>query len=199
MFTVTDTAREKILERMAHEGKSGRTLRVRIAGWTADDFEYRLEVIPHDQLDDDDVMAIEGELPVALAADSVDRLSGATLDFIETARQRGFSIENPNPVWADPKAQSVQRLLDDQINPGVGMHGGRVTLMELKDDVAYIRFDGGCVGCGLSNVTLKQGVDRTIREHMPEIRQIVDVTDHDSGTNPFYTEEEAAQAQSPVA
>jgi len=199
MFTVTAAAQEKILERMEAEGKSGRTLRVRIAGWTADDFEYRLEVIPHDQLEAGDVLATEGELPVALAADSVDRLQGATLDFVETARQRGFSIENPNPVWHDSKAQSVQRLLDDQINPGVGMHGGRVMLMDLKDEVAYIRFDGGCVGCGLSNVTLKQGVDRAIRENMPEIREIIDVTDHASGTNPFFTEEEAAQAQSPVA
>lgn len=199
MFTVTESAKAKILERMQTEGKGGRTLRVRIAGWTADDFEYRLEVIPADQLDQGDVLAIEGELPVALAADSVDRLQGSTLDFIETARQRGFSIENPNPVWHDPKAQSVQRLLDDQINPGVGMHGGRVMLMDLKGDVAYIKFDGGCVGCGLSNVTLKQGVDRAIRENMPEIQEIVDVTDHASGTNPFFTKEEAAQAQSPVA
>jgi Fe/S biogenesis protein NfuA len=199
MFTVTEAAEKKILERMEAEGKSGRTLRVRIAGWTADDFEYRLEVIPPDQVEQGDVLAVEGRLPVALAADSVERLQGATLDFVETARQRGFSIDNPNPVWDDPKAQAIQRLLDDRINPGVGMHGGRVMLMDLKEGTAYIKFDGGCVGCGLSNVTLKQGVDRAIRDNMPEIVSIVDVTDHASGTNPFFTKEEAAQAQSPVA
>lgn len=199
MFTVTETAEEKILERMEMENKTDRALRIRISGWTADDFEYRLEVIPPEEMDPGDVEASDGQLPVVLAADSVDRLQGATLNYVETAMERGFAIDNPNPVWTNAEAQQVQRVLDEKINPGVGMHGGRVTLMGYEDGVARIRFDGGCVGCGLSQVTLKQGVDKALKEHVPDLQEVVDVTNHAEGTNPYYKPSEEQEAQSPVA
>ena len=198
MFTITEAAEDKILERMQVEGKADRALRIRIAGWTADDFEYRLEVIPPEQADPEDVKASDGKLPVILAGDSVDRLQGASLNYVETAHEQGFSIDNPNPVWTDTEAQAVQRVLDNHINPGVGMHGGRVTLMSYRDGVANIRFDGGCVGCGMSQVTLKQGVDKALKEHVPDLREVVDVTNHAEGTNPYYKPEETSEAQSPV-
>ena len=81
---------------------------------------------------------------------------------------------------------SVQRVLDEQINPAVGDHGGSIRLMEVKDDIAYIRFEGGCQGCALANVTLRQGVEVMIKEQIPEIVAIVDVTDHAGGTNPYF-------------
>jgi Fe/S biogenesis protein NfuA len=199
MFTVTEAAQEKILERMEMEGKADRALRIRIGGWTADDFEYRLEVIPPEAAEPGDVQASDGKLPVFLAADSVERLEGATLNFVETAHERGFAIDNPNPVWTDAEAQAVQRVLDEHINPGVGMHGGRVMLMSYQDGVASIRFDGGCVGCGLSQVTLKQGVDKALKENVPGLKEVVDATNHAEGTNPYYAPEQADQAESPVA
>lgn len=199
VFELTEIAEEKILERIKAEGKEGRTLRIRIDGWTADDFFYRLEVVPPEAIEEDDVSVQEGELPVVIAADSADRMQGASLDFVDTPNGPGFSMENPNPVFDDELSFKVQRALDEKINPGVGMHGGRVQLMEMRDGAAFIRFDGGCVGCGLSKVTLKQGVDRTLREAFPEISQIVDITDHASGTNPYYKPEDTAEAESPVA
>ncbi|HEX9798465.1 MAG TPA: NifU family protein [Anaerolineales bacterium] len=199
MFTITEAAQEKILARMEAEGKADRTLRIRIVGWTADDYQYRLEVIPADARDEGDVEVSNGRLPLLLAGDSAEKLKGATLDFVESAQQHGFSIDNPNPVWTDPLELKIQRILDQKINPGVGMHGGQVRLLKAEDGVAYISFGGGCVGCGMSNVTLKQGVDRMIREEVPEITQIVDTTDHASGTNPYYQPSETAEAESPLA
>jgi len=199
MFTVTETAQTKILERMEAEGKADRMLRIRIVGWTADDYQYRLEVIQAEAREAGDVEVPTDRLPLLLAGDSVEKLTGATLDFLETAQQQGFSIENPNPVWTDPLELKIQRVLDQKINPGVGMHGGQVRLLRAEDGVAYISFGGGCVGCGMSNVTLKQGVDRMIREEVPEIRQVVDTTDHASGTNPYYQPTETADAESPLA
>ena len=81
---------------------------------------------------------------------------------------------------------SVQRVLDEQINPAVGAHGGFIRLIEVKDDIAYIQFEGGCQGCAMANVTLRQGVEVMIKEQIPEIVAIVDVTDHASGTNPYF-------------
>ena len=82
--------------------------------------------------------------------------------------------------------ESVQRIIDDQINPAVDSHGGFIRLMEVRDACAYIRFEGGCQGCAMSNVTLRQGIEVMITEQVREIVAVVDVTDHASGTNPYF-------------
>lgn len=199
MFEVTHLAQEKILQRLAAEGKTARTLRVRIIGWTAEEFEYRLEVLSGDQLTEDDVVVEEAELTVALASDSAERLNGARLDYVDKGVEQGFKIDNPNPVWTDARTLAVQKVIDKHINPGVAVHGGRVKLLDVKDDVAYVEFDGGCKGCGLSTVTLKQGVVRMLRERVPEIREVIDTTDHAAGTNPYYKPQETHAAGSPLA
>jgi len=80
----------------------------------------------------------------------------------------------------------VQVLLDEEINPSVASHGGHVRLIEVEDDVAYIEMGGGCQGCGMSAVTLKQGIEHTIFSHIPEITRVLDTTDHAAGNNPYY-------------
>ena len=83
-------------------------------------------------------------------------------------------------------AEAVQRSLDDKINPAVASHGGFVELVAIENDTAYLRFGGGCQGCGMINVTLKQGVERILFEDVPTLSRVLDVTDHASGTNPYY-------------
>ncbi|MFQ5896968.1 MAG: NifU family protein [Candidatus Methylomirabilia bacterium] len=83
--------------------------------------------------------------------------------------------------------EKMQKLFDDSINPAVGMHGGYVELLDVKDNTAFIRMGGGCQGCGMADVTLKQGIERLIFEEVPEITEVLDVTDHGSGNNPYYT------------
>jgi Fe/S biogenesis protein NfuA len=83
-------------------------------------------------------------------------------------------------------AERVQRVLDEHINPSIASHGGQATLVAIEDDTAYLRLGGGCVGCGMATVTLSQGIEVAIRQAVPEIERVVDVTDHASGTNPYY-------------
>ena len=80
----------------------------------------------------------------------------------------------------------MSRILDSEINPAVAAHGGRVELAGVEDGVVFLRFGGGCHGCGLVDVTLKQGVEARIKELMPEIERVVDTTDHAAGQTPFY-------------
>ena len=80
----------------------------------------------------------------------------------------------------------VQQVLDEMINPGVAAHGGFVELLEVQDDNVYLRMGGGCQGCGAADVTLKMGIERLIREQVPQVREILDTTDHGSGQNPYY-------------
>ena len=84
------------------------------------------------------------------------------------------------------QGQMAQWLLDEQINPAVGAHGGYISLVDVAEDIVYIRLEGGCQGCGMADVTLKQGVEVQIMQAVPSIRQVLDVTDHNSGDNPYY-------------
>lgn len=80
----------------------------------------------------------------------------------------------------------VRQVLDDEINPAVAMHGGYVDLVDVKNNSIYIQFQGGCHGCASASMTLKMGIEKAIRQHLPEIGEILDATDHASGANPYY-------------
>ena len=80
----------------------------------------------------------------------------------------------------------IQTLIDQQINPAVAGHGGFIEMLDFKEGVVYLKMGGGCQGCGMANVTLKAGIERMMREEIPEIKQVVDTTDHAGGTNPYY-------------
>jgi len=80
----------------------------------------------------------------------------------------------------------VQALIDTMINPAVAGHGGFVDLIDVKDNKVYLQMGGGCQGCGAADVTLKSGIERLIKEELPEVEEVLDTTDHASGTNPYY-------------
>ena len=82
----------------------------------------------------------------------------------------------------------VQQVLDEMINPGVASHGGFVELIDVQDDNVFIRMGGGCQGCGAADMTLKMGIERLIRENVPQVREILDATDHAAGSNPYYAQ-----------
>lgn len=89
--------------------------------------------------------------------------------------------------------EKVQYLLDTQINPGVAEHGGSVQVMDVKDGGVYVRLHGGCQGCGAADFTLKQGIETIVKRAVPEIQQVIDVTNHDAGLNPYYRRPDVAQ------
>lgn len=92
----------------------------------------------------------------------------------------------PKPGLETPEAAAIQELLETRINPSVAGHGGHISLIDVDGARAYIRMEGGCQGCGMADVTLKQGVQVEIQKAVPTIREVLDVTDHAGGTNPYY-------------
>jgi Fe/S biogenesis protein NfuA len=82
--------------------------------------------------------------------------------------------------------EKVQNLLENAINPAIAGHGGFVDLLDVKDNVVYLALGGGCQGCGMADVTLRQGIEALLRDEIPEIAEIVDATDHAAGDNPYY-------------
>ena len=82
--------------------------------------------------------------------------------------------------------EKITMLLDGEINPSLAMHGGFAQLERVEGDVAYVLMGGGCQGCGLAKLTLTEGIKATIEDRIPEIREVIDVTDHAMGENPFF-------------
>jgi Fe/S biogenesis protein NfuA len=147
---------------------------------------------------DADSVSGDDDLKVVVPQSSVARLGGARLDWSDDG-DGGLVILNPNtPPRADvfasrppgdltgDMAQRVLAVLEEQVNPSIAMHGGRADLVAVEEDIVYLRLSGGCQGCGLASVTLSQGIEVALRDAMPEIVSVVDVTDHANGANPFY-------------
>jgi len=88
---------------------------------------------------------------------------------------------------SDDLKTKVQELIDSSINPAVAGHGGFVELLDVKDNTVYLQMGGGCQGCGAADITLKAGIERLIKEEIPEITEVLDATDHAAGSNPYYT------------
>jgi Fe/S biogenesis protein NfuA len=186
MLTVTDLARSKVLALMESEDRKGLALRIAIQGRGPGGFRYELGFVEGPDRSDDDTVVDAGDFEVLIDKETVPNLQGSTLDFVEGVRESGFKIDNPNPLWDEPLAQKVQEIIDTRINPGIASHGGFVVLLDVKGDTAYVQLGGGCQGCGMADVTLKQGIEVMIKEEVPEIKQVIDSTDHAGGKNPFY-------------
>lgn len=196
MITVTDAARKKLIEIMQAKQQQGAALRLRITGRGSEEFNYDLRFIdPETCAEGDTLIELEG-LPLLIDAETATHLPGTVIDYSGLAGG-GLRIDNPNPVWEDETARAVAQVIAKQINPGVRAHGGYVNLIDVQDGVAYISMNGGCQGCGVAAITLRHGIEKTIREAVPAIQSVVDTTDHTQGKNPFFRS--ASGGQSPFA
>jgi Fe/S biogenesis protein NfuA len=188
-ITISERARAKFLEAVAAEGRTGQGLRVVVHdGGTAQPSFALNFVAPGEDVAADAVIAAGG---FAIHADpeSARWLDEAVIDYVDTLTESGFKVEAPHsgiPRPSGPVADAVQRVLEEKINPAVASHGGHVSLVAIAEETVYLRFGGGCQGCGMVNVTLKQGVERTLFTEVPQIKHVMDVTDHASGANPYY-------------
>jgi len=88
---------------------------------------------------------------------------------------------------AEELRAKVQALIETMINPAVAGHGGFVELIDVQENRVYLQMGGGCQGCGAADVTLKSGIEKLIKEELPEIVEVLDTTDHASGSNPYYS------------
>lgn len=122
---------------------------------------------------------------VPMAA-QVERLLRAAVPEIVTVRFVHGAVEPPSRGYTSDLAASVRQILDNEVNPAIAAHRGRATLIDLVDGQARIRLEGGCQGCSLAEVTIRQGIEALLRARLPEIIGVVDVTDHRAGKAPFF-------------
>jgi Fe/S biogenesis protein NfuA len=196
VLAISPEAQQKVLDvRNAETEPETLALWVEVNGEANGAYTYLMEFRSVEELDDDVLVERDGDLAIAIPPDSVELLRGAMLAF-----NGGMVMQNPNRplppgarVVDRPQAdlsgeipQRVIQVLEEQINPAIASHGGSAELVAVENSIAYLRLGGGCQGCGMASVTLSQGIEVAILDMVPEITEIVDVTDHGSGSNPYY-------------
>jgi Fe/S biogenesis protein NfuA len=201
LLAITEKARQKVLGfREGVPDAERQAMWVEVTGVKGGEWTYNISLKPVDGAGPDDSLQFADDLGIVVPAADVDKLGGATVDWSEDLMSGGLTVVNPNKPdpsspaiggrppadLAGPVPQRVMQVLAEQINPAIAAHGGSAELVAVEEDVAYVRLGGGCVGCGMASVTLGQGIEVAILQAVPEVRQVVDVTDHASGTNPYY-------------
>lgn len=196
ILDVSEAALAKVLQiREGEEDSETLGLRVEITGTNGADFTYDLTFDPIAEAEAAEVYEVS-DLTLIIPAESVENLTGATLDLPSNPMQGGLVIRNPNKPdllaghdieLSGPLADKLQQLLDRHINPSLAAHGGYAQLERVEDTVVYISMGGGCQGCAMSAATLREGITAMISQALPEVTQVIDVTDHDAGENPYYS------------
>jgi Fe/S biogenesis protein NfuA len=197
VLVVSDEALARVLEIRDGEADPGSLcLRIGITGTSGTDYAYDLAFEDLAGVDEEDAVSVQGGLSVVIAADSVDRMVGSTLDIPRNPGQAGLVIRNPNRpsplagkdlVLTGDAAEKIRQLLVESVNPSLAAHGGYADLVGVEGETAYLTMGGGCQGCAMSAATLREGIRVAVLEAIPEITEVVDVTDHAAGDNPFYS------------
>ena len=189
MITFTDAAREKVREYMDMSETPTLCVRVVAHRFGKHQFRYELALVMEGEKSEKDVVVDQEAFEVFVDPQSAEFIEGTTVDFVSEVTGSGFMFTNPQAEvnWDDPLAQKVQKVIDERISPSLAGHGGWVELLAIDGDAAVIQFGGGCQGCGMSQVTLKEGIETAILEEVPEIKRVLDDTDHESGASPYYS------------
>ncbi len=196
VLDITEEALTQIIALRDEESIEGLSLGIRVAGVTPNGFTYETAFVrPEDVLTSDHVEE-HGGLTVTIDAGSVDDIRGSVLDVSSDPNAPGLVLRNPNqpsPVAGGPEIPDIElegtveervaQLLEQAINPAIAAHGGYARLVSVEAETAFLQLGGGCQGCGLAAVTLRNGIETAIKQNVPEITEIVDVTDHAAGAN----------------
>ena len=205
VVTLTPEAHKVVREALDQEPDPATlALWLEVRGVQGESFVYELYFQAISDADEGDVRQAQEDIEIIVPAASVDRRRGARLEWSDEGGG-GLVLVNPNaptPKEAAPNvppevlakgvdgvlARRVVAVLEQSVNPAIASHGGRADLVALDEDdgTAYLRLSGGCQGCAMSQMTLRQGIESALLEEVPELTRILDVTDHGSGENPFY-------------
>ena len=190
-ITITDAAQDYLADLLSKQNTTGISIRIFI---TQPGTQYAETCIayckPGEEKPEDTVLALKS-FPAYIDSFSEAFLDDAVVDYATDRMVGQLTIKAPNAkvpmVNADsPINERISYYLQTEINPGLAGHGGEVSLIEVIDDIAILKFGGGCQGCGQADVTLKEGIEKTLLERIPELKGVRDVTDHSIKENAYY-------------
>jgi Fe/S biogenesis protein NfuA len=194
IITITDDALAELVKlRDSEEDAASLGLRLEIVSGPGEDFKYDLSLDEFRKAAFTDEVRTHSGMKVIIPAKDVELLEGAILDYSSTG---GLVIRNPNKPVApvieglvndDALSAEIEAIVATEVNPALAAHGGFVTFAGHDEaGTAYLTMGGGCHGCSMSKVTMLEGVQTTLVEKVEGIQRVRDMTDHQSGENPFY-------------
>jgi Fe/S biogenesis protein NfuA len=199
---VTPKAQEQLAGVLARQAEpTALRILVKNPGDAAPQYDMALE--PRDAVRPGDAVVELEDVRILVDSASLSALDGATVEFHDDPLQPGFVVEAPRVEVpgiprefdpSDPLAAQVHSVLEHHVNPAIAAHGGHAELVGVKDDVVFVALGGGCQGCSMAAVTLKQGIEQILRQAIPRIRAVVDATDHALGSNPFYSSDKGGES-----
>ncbi len=200
MIDISERAQKHFSRLLTQQGIEGLSIRVRVTAPGTPAANCELEFCePADLLGNEWTMECTG-FALHVDHDSAPWMDGATIDFEPTTTGGLLNVRAPRIKGVVPGADAglvarVRYVLDAEVNPKLAAHSGHVTLISVEADATVVlQFGGGCHGCGMVDVTLKQGVEKTLRERIPEITTVRDATDHSDGKKPYYKKHEGKSA-----
>jgi len=192
MASITDSAQEYLVELLEKQNVEGIAVRIFILDAGTPRAETCISFCrPGEEKADDEVKQYKG-FNAFIDQHSIPFLEDAVVDFQKDSMGGQLTIKAPNSRMPkltkdSPLEDHINYILYNEINPGLASHGGHVTLEEIfEDSVAVLRFGGGCQGCGMVDVTLKDGVEKTLMSQVPQLTEVRDVTDHSIKENAYY-------------
>ncbi len=199
MLAITNAAYDKVMGFLLQEAEPERqAMWLEVTGTSGNEWTCSIALKPLDAAAPYDAVVRQRDLAIVVPECDFDKVRGATIDWRDDPfGTSGLRVDNPNTpspaIGAPPPAdlsgdvpQRVIQVLDQQVNPTIAAHGGRAELVAVEQGTAYLRLGGGCQGCAMATVTLSQGIETAIIQAVPEITSVVDVTDHQTGTNPYF-------------
>ena len=192
MITITDTAQDYFSRLIEQQDEEGLGLRISVNQPGTPGASCDLQFCPAGQSMPDDRVLEFDAFRLFVASASEKWLEKAEIDFEEDATGGQLTIKAPGIKGSAPGddaslEERVNWLLQTEVNPALAAHGGRVSLVEITEQKEVVlQFGGGCHGCGMADVTLKQGIEQTLTRNLPEITAVMDATDHQAGKNPYY-------------
>ena len=192
VIEITDSAKDYLVELLAKQDADGIGVRVFVQQPGSPQAETCLAYCRPGEEQEGDIQLENMPFPVHVQESSIPFLEEAVIDFATDSMGGQLTIKAPNSKLPKVNENSsieekINYVLWTEVNPMLASHGGEVSLIELVDDnIAVLRFGGGCQGCSAVDMTLKDGVEKTLLEHIPELKGVRDVTDHSDRSQAFY-------------
>ncbi|MCB1664566.1 MAG: Fe-S biogenesis protein NfuA [Pseudomonadales bacterium] len=192
MITITESAQEYLAELLKKQNCEGIAVRIFILDAGTPKAETCISFCRPGESQDSDELRHYPEFNAYLEARSVPYLKDAVVDYAKDSMGGQLTIKAPNsrlPQISDDSSieDRVNYVLYNEINPSLAAHGGVVTLEEIFDNsIAVLKFGGGCQGCGMVDLTLKEGVEKTLLEQIPQLTEVRDITDHSQRENAYF-------------
>jgi Fe/S biogenesis protein NfuA len=189
-ITITEFALRRIVESRERLGLPIKALRVNAIPRSPLRAEFSMRFVPAEEPESptDSIKSVDG-INLYFARDSAPYLEGATIDLVFRIIGSELTVVAPPRKLDTPEgriAAKIQQVLEEEVNPSLATHGGGAALIDVKDGIVFLELAGGCQGCSMAGATLKDGIEISIRQSVPEVQEVRDVTEHANGRHPYF-------------